>query len=378
MLISVPSSESTPMKPPPSSPQQRKKLLVPTPAPFSNNSGSASGTGGQWQDRVFHNYLVDSTDHYTLLRNPSEQPTSPYLSLPKVPPPGMTSQQIGEFIFQEVDQNAQGVVSNSDLIAALQRHPELAEVLPPSSPPPPPSLTTSQQLNLSTHDETLNLFIRKIRSRNSKKISLSEFLSLLQDDDNDEEPEDEEQILQSHDPHHHHSHPHPTNEDHRYWESESVGQEAQQQNVWESSQDYPLNPNRISVRSDDILHNARGGGDSPQNLRVSRERDPTTPLTRSSYHSQSFPSSPHPNLPPAHLSASASHLKPPTADSHRPPLHKSYNDPLPSHEPKPEETMRSEKRFPSPPSELGTLMRIILEGWLEKKSSKLGIWQKVT
>ena len=187
----------------------------------------------------------------------------------------------------------------------------------------------------------------------------------------DGDPKDEDQILQSHD------NRHQSREDHRYWDSERAGRQgAQQQSVWDS-QDYQLNPNRISVRSDDILHHARGGGDSPQNLRVSRERDPATPLTRSSYHSQSFPLGPHTSHPPANLNASASHLKPPSADLHRPPLHKSYNDPLPSREPKSEEATKSEKRFPSPPSELGTLMRIILEGWLEKKSSKLGIWQKV-
>ena len=130
MLISLSGSrclsiESTPMKPPPSSPKQRKKLMIPSPAPLSNNSGSA---GDQWEDRVFHSYLVDSTDHYSSFKNHPEQPPSPYLSLPKVPPPGMTSQQIGEFIFQEIDQNGKGVVSNPDLVVALQRHPELAEV----------------------------------------------------------------------------------------------------------------------------------------------------------------------------------------------------------------------------------------------------------
>jgi hypothetical protein len=138
------------MKPPPSSPQQRKKLVTiptPVPAPISNPGG---GNGGQWQDRVFHNYLVDSTDHSPSLRNNNSHShsereqlpsPSPYLSLPKAPPRGMTTEQIGEFIFQEVDQHGRGVVSNPDLITALQRHPELAEVSPSHSYTPIPSLS---------------------------------------------------------------------------------------------------------------------------------------------------------------------------------------------------------------------------------------------
>jgi hypothetical protein len=36
-----------------------------------------------------------------------------------------------------------------------------------------------------------------------------------------------------------------------------------------------------------------------------------------------------------------------------------------------------EKHFPPPPTELGTAMNVILEGYLDKKSTNLGQWQKV-
>ena len=83
----------------------------------------------KWEERTFHNYLIDSTDQYPSIKtqsNINHQP-SPYLTLPKVPPK-MTAQQIGEFLFQEVDRNGNGSVSQIELIKALKNHPDLAEV----------------------------------------------------------------------------------------------------------------------------------------------------------------------------------------------------------------------------------------------------------
>lgn len=87
-------------------------------------------TVDKWEERTFHNYMIDSTDQYPPIKSQTNlnHQSSPYLSLPKVPPPKMSIQQIGEFLFQEVDRNGNGVVSQIELIKALKNHPDLAEV----------------------------------------------------------------------------------------------------------------------------------------------------------------------------------------------------------------------------------------------------------
>lgn len=111
------------MKIPDSPPtKNKKKLVIPTPIP------SAPQDSDLWQDRVFHNYLVDSSDQYSMNKNQVDQPNSPYLTLPKAPPPAMSIQQIAEYLFHEADHNGAGVVSHAHLINAIQLHPELAEV----------------------------------------------------------------------------------------------------------------------------------------------------------------------------------------------------------------------------------------------------------
>lgn len=58
----------------------------------------------------------------------SSQQLSPYLSLPKQPPT-MSIVQEGEFMFQEIDRDGDGVVSKIELIKALKVNSPLAEVL---------------------------------------------------------------------------------------------------------------------------------------------------------------------------------------------------------------------------------------------------------
>jgi hypothetical protein len=168
---------------------------------------------------------------------------------------------------------------------------------------------------------------------------------------------------------------------HHYWETESVPDQRDDRDrqVWES-QDYSLNPNRISVRSDDILHNPRSdpppqvklGAGFPPSWRDQHKSQPLPPPAMTLQIPQSLGS---PNL-----SASQPNRKTllgsESLQQGRPPLHQSSNDFQRESSSKLEDP-KLERRFPAPPSELGVLMRVILEGWLEKKSSKLGIWQKV-
>jgi hypothetical protein len=119
----------------PPSPEEKRSFLTPI-VPLS--SAKPPPPNGQWQDRVVHNYLVDSTDKYPNLMShqppPLHRTESPHsspqypLSLPKVPPPGMTSQQACDFLFHVVDHNGSGIVSKDELINTLQQHPELAQV----------------------------------------------------------------------------------------------------------------------------------------------------------------------------------------------------------------------------------------------------------
>ena len=59
-------------------------------------------------------------------QHPSQQ-LSPYLSLPKQPPT-MSLVQEGEFLFQEIDRDGDGVVSKIDIIKALRVNSPLAKV----------------------------------------------------------------------------------------------------------------------------------------------------------------------------------------------------------------------------------------------------------
>jgi hypothetical protein len=373
------------------SPDERKSFMIPT-VPMS----SAKPSSGQWQDRVVHNYLVDSTDNYPNLmsqhRPESPHSSPPYLSLPKVPPPGMSSQQASEFLFHVADKNGSGVVSKDELLTTLQEHPELAEVQSTFSSLALHHFSSSslQQLNLSADDGTLDHFTqRTYRLNNASNINLNEFVQLLHDT----------------------SHLSPTvtrqspsfhrQSNHHYWETESVPDPREREgvkSVW-ASQEYALNPNRISVQSDDILLNPRADHHPPPHpQRHSSSPDPHLGLPPSRVgssrdqqsHSQPMPPTmslqiPHSMASPNHLSASQPNGNlplgaDPLQQGRRPPLHtsRSYNDFQRESSSKQQEGEKMlERRFPPPPSELGVLMRVILEGWLEKKSSKLGIWQKV-
>lgn len=59
-------------------------------------------------------------------QQPSQQ-LSPYLSLPKQPPT-MSLVQEGEFLFQEIDRDGDGIVSKIDIIKALRVNSPLAKV----------------------------------------------------------------------------------------------------------------------------------------------------------------------------------------------------------------------------------------------------------
>ena len=95
--------------------------------------------------RTHQNFLVDSieierkvngdstvkanssADSVRKTSNTSSQQLSPYLSLPKQPPT-MSIVQEGEFMFQEIDRDGDGVVSKIDLIKALKVNSPLAAV----------------------------------------------------------------------------------------------------------------------------------------------------------------------------------------------------------------------------------------------------------
>jgi hypothetical protein len=82
----------------------------------------------RWGDRTLHNFMIESTDNFVRNPPPVEQQTSPYLSLPKVPP-NLTPLQIGKILFEEVDKNGDRLVSQVELIRALRGNPSLAQVL---------------------------------------------------------------------------------------------------------------------------------------------------------------------------------------------------------------------------------------------------------
>lgn len=151
------------------------------------------------------------------------------------------------------------------------------------------------------------------------------------------------------------------------------------QRMWES-EDFQLNPNRISTKSDDIL--LHGRDESHRNLGLSNDVGYSKDqLSISSPQKLSSAMSPKISLqmgsPDLSRQLSGDRAQQMASGEYqRPPLHKSSSDVVRDSNQK-EDAPMPEKRFPPPPSELGTLMKTILEGWLEKKSSKLGIWQKV-
>lgn len=199
------------------------------------------------------------------------------------------------------------------------------------------------------------MFIQKARTRGTP-LSLTDFLQLIRE--TSEERRHQQLPLQVE----------------TRWQSNHSDQ-ANHRGLWDSHE-LPLNPNRISTKSDDILlsgrdefHRNLGSSHDLGHSNESQPRplatSPTVPLSSGS-----------PNL--LRHSAGERIQQSNNLEYQRPPLHKSISDlPREIHKQDGNSASGSEKRFPAPPSELGTLMRIILEGWLEKKSSKLGIWQKV-
>ncbi len=219
--------------------------------------------------------------------------------------------------------------------------------------------------NIRQEDGTRDIFVRRFQSydkNESGDITLDEFLEFLAD---------------------------PTGNRSEFGQKHKDNSTDEENHVW-TSQEYhePLHPNRISVRSDDILPTRSNYSPFPpsspvvgsrEKLMPSESQSPTPPMNSRvnfpksiEYHSASqIPHDPKDGL--------EIHQFP--SDPQRPPLHKSTTDlairESQNHIDSSLQRPEREKRFPPPPTELGALMRIVLEGWLEKKSSKLGIWQKV-
>ena len=102
---------------------------------------SANTFKSDWSNtRTHQSFLVDSIEIERKVNGDSKktekkqnnssnatEQLSPYLSLPKQPPT-MTIVQEGEFMFQEIDRDGDGVVSKIDLIKALKVNSPLAAV----------------------------------------------------------------------------------------------------------------------------------------------------------------------------------------------------------------------------------------------------------
>lgn len=93
-------------------------------------SSVSGGGAAAYNDDDYKDDDYKDDDYKNASTRKNQQPSqqlSPYLSLPKQPPT-MTLVQEGEFLFQEIDRDGDGVVSKIDIIKALRVNSPLAKV----------------------------------------------------------------------------------------------------------------------------------------------------------------------------------------------------------------------------------------------------------
>ena len=323
-------------------------------------------------------------------RRPHSEQQSPYLTIP-VPPPHLTVLQVGEYFFREVDRRGGEVLSHSYLVQALRDNPDVVKVgiiyMYHACKIICFRCNSSQRLRLSSQfrqedgsmDPLVNCF-RAMDSHGDGDITLDEFLAFLRDNSEEFAPSQP------------HSHSHSGRKD----ASPERRVESRQSSVEN------FDPVRVSTASDDIIGGSRYHsridedgdemkGDEP---RGEGKHDETGSISRvSSPHISQHTRLPDRDLPsdPAWTGRSR-----PMAASYdpsmllrdgrddlqgRPPLYRtmSANTAQGHLVPSVGASVDGSADMISPPlpSDLGAAMSVILEGWLEKKSTNLGQWQKV-
>jgi len=390
----------------------------------------------EWANtRVYHNVQVESVEGLpqeslqssnlptTVMDKHSDvdQQTSPYLSIPKQPPqPQMSPLQIGEYLFREADRNADGTISQLELIKSLRSHPDLAKRL---------KLPSKIRQEDGSRDDFVECF-HAMDTNESGAICLDEFLQFLRENSSEysshrPQPSKTVGLLPS-----------------SRWEDKQGGVASRREGGWAGGDADRPNLTRLSATSEDIL-GASGGrqrGGSPMRDtrstdadRLSYESAVASPMA-SAQNGRSTASSPvahrgelyidtgsnppgqenllaqsMPNIMRAdpsinsrnnpgknsvpseeryrhsRLPANARSASPVGWEaSRRPPLHRGASagdehalfkkgQNVPAEDVK---IPSPDKHHPPPPTELGAEMHVILEGFLEKKSTVTGMYQK--